>query len=255
MAKAAIEGEKNEGPTAAADGIFRPRDPKANGAPALVIAPSLLSSDFANAAHELARCRRAKAHWVHVDVMDGHFVPNITLGPPVLKKWHAAEPGLLYDTHLMIEEPMRYAEAFVEAGAGVLTLHIETLTRPRRDLRAVKKMGVRVGLTLKPKTPVREIDELLGEVDMVLVMTVEPGFGGQEMIPKTLNKVRELDLIRRERGLRFRLQVDGGVNAQTAAMAVAAGADVLVAGNAVFADGDVAGNIKKLREIGMGGMK
>ena len=213
-----------------------------------VIAPSLLSSDFAHAARELARCRQARATWVHVDVMDGHFVPNITLGPPVLKKWSAAAPDLFYDTHLMIARPMEFAEPFAAAGANLLTLHIETLTRPRRDLRAVRKLGVKVGVTLRPKTPLQEILSILDEVDLVLVMTVEPGFGGQELIPKTLNSVRELDLIRRREKLKFRLEVDGGINPHTAAVAVAAGADVLVAGHAVFDGGEIRGNIKKLRE-------
>jgi ribulose-phosphate 3-epimerase len=180
--------------------------------------------------------------------MDGHFVPNITLGPPVLKKWVAAAPDLFYDTHLMIERPMEFAEAFAEAGSSLLTIHIETLARPRRDLRAIRRLGLKAGVTIRPKTPVKAILEILDEVDMVLVMTVEPGFGGQAMIPKTLNKVRELDLIRRREGLPFRLEVDGGINVETAPVAVAAGADVLVAGNAVFEKGDVRGNLKALRE-------
>ncbi len=227
--------------------IFVPYDPNTAGVP-VVIAPSLLSSDFAWAARELARCRRAGARWLHVDIMDGHFVPNITFGPPVLKKWVAAEPDLFYDTHLMIEHPMQYAERFVEAGSGLITIHVETVGRPRRELRALRRLGVKAGVVIKPRTPVREIQSLLDEVDLVLVMTVEPGFGGQALIPSTLNKVRELDLIRRRESLPFRLQVDGGINAETAEMAVAAGADVLVAGNAVFANGDIAGNLRALRQ-------
>ncbi len=226
--------------------IFKPYPTDGGKRPAVEIAPSMLSSNFARADRELALCRRARARWIHIDVMDGHFVPNLTLGPPILRKWSAAEPELFYDTHLMIENPLALAEEFVKAGSGILTLHIETLANPRRDLRAVRRLGVRVGITLKPKTPVREILPLLGEVDMVLVMTVEPGFGGQQIIPKALNKVRELDLERRKGGHRFRLQVDGGINLETAPMAVAAGADVLVAGNAVFS-GHVGDNIKGLR--------
>jgi ribulose-phosphate 3-epimerase len=218
-------------------------------APKLVIAPSVLSSDFAWEARELSKCRRARAPWVHIDIMDGHFVPNITFGPPILKKWTAAEPDLFYDTHLMIEKPMQYAEAFAQAGASLINIHIETTSRPRRDLRALRKLGVKTGLTIKPRTPVKEIAGVLDEVDLVLVMTVEPGFGGQAMIPKTLNKVRELDLIRRREGLPFRLQVDGGINVQTAPLAVAAGADVLVAGNAVFDGGRIAENLKALYDI------
>lgn len=239
---------RNTKASRAGGAIFEPFPTEPGKRAPLVIAPSLLSSDFAHITTELSRCRRAKARWVHVDVMDGHFVPNLTLGPPILAKWTAAEPDLFYDTHLMIDNPMEYAEAFVKAGSSMLTVHIETLSRPRRDLRAIKRLGVRVGVTLKPKTATSEILPLLDEVDMVLVMTVEPGFGGQELIPGMLNKVRELDLVRQRRGLAFRLQVDGGINAQTAPLAVAAGADVLVAGNAVFAGGPIAENIRKLRE-------
>jgi ribulose-phosphate 3-epimerase len=216
--------------------------------PPLMIAPSMLSSDFAQAARELGKCRRARTPWIHIDVMDGHFVPNITLGPPILKKWVASEPELFYDAHLMIEKPMNFAEQFVEAGAGLVNIHIETTKRPRRDLRAIRRMGVLNGLTIKPNTPVKAIAEFLDEVDLVLVMTVEPGFGGQAMIGTCLNKVRELDLLRREQGLSFRLQVDGGINYETAPVAVAAGADVLVAGNTVFKDGQVQANVRKLRE-------
>lgn len=228
--------------------IFIPYAAEREATPKVAIAPSLLSSDFARVDRELRQCRLAHTPWIHVDVMDGHFVPNITLGPPILKKWAAAEPGLFYDTHLMIENPMKYAEDFAKAGSSLINIHIETTSRPRRDLRALRRLGVLVGVTIKPKTPVKAIAEVLDEVDMVLVMTVEPGFGGQGMIPRTLNKVRELDLLRRKEGLPFRLEVDGGINAETAPLAVAAGADVLVAGHAVFAGGDVRGNIKTLKE-------
>ncbi|MCL5270638.1 MAG: ribulose-phosphate 3-epimerase [bacterium] len=232
-----------------AGAIFEPYALKNGRGPALVITPSVLSSDFAHSARELAKCRRARARWVHIDVMDGHFVPNLTFGPPVLRKWTAAEPELFYDTHLMIENPLKFAEDFVRAGSSLLNIHIEATARPRRDLRAIKRLGVRAGVTLKPKTPVREILDVLDEVDLVLVMSVEPGFGNQELIAKTLNKVRELNLIRRERGLGFRLEIDGGINPETVALAAAAGADVMVAGSAVFRGGDVAGNMKTLRGV------
>lgn len=232
----------------AAAAVYTPFDHSAEGRTPVEITPSVLSSDFANEAAELAKCRRAKAHWIHIDVMDGHFVPNITIGPPVLKAWVNSAPDLFYDAHLMIMKPLQYAEAFVKAGAGLINIHAEVSERLKRDLRVIKKMGVRTGVTIKPKTPVKAIAEALEEVDLVLVMTVEPGFGGQAMIPHTLNKIRELDLIRRQEKLPFRLQADGGINAETAAMVVAAGADVLVAGNAVFAGGDVRGNLKTMRQ-------
>ena len=227
--------------------VFSPFDP-AGSRPDVVIAPSVLSSDFAHSSRELTKCRRAKARWIHVDIMDGHFVPNLTIGPPVLAKWSASEPDLFYDTHLMIEHPMKFAESFVEAGSHLLTIHVEATQRAKRDLRAIRRMGIKAGITLRPRTPVKSIFPLLEEVDLVLVMTVEPGFGGQALIPRTLNKVRELELIRSRDSLPFRLEVDGGINRETCVLAVAAGADVLVAGNAVFADGDVAGNLKGMRD-------
>lgn len=222
------------------------RNGRASGA---IIAPSILSADFSVLAQELARCRRAKAHWIHVDVMDGHFVPNLTFGPPLVKCWKAAEPGLLYDTHLMIEKPMNLAAAFRDAGSDILTIHVEATDNPLRDLKAIKRLGAKAGISIKPGTPVRALKDCLAEADLVLVMTVEPGFGGQALIPKTLNKVRELDLLRREHGYAFVLEVDGGINLKTTALAVAAGADVLVAGSAVFGGGaTIADNLKALRE-------
>jgi ribulose-phosphate 3-epimerase len=223
---------------------------KRNGRPAdAVVAPSILSADFARMGEELARCRRAKATWIHIDVMDGHFVPNLTFGPPLVKCWRQAEPKLLFDTHLMVENPMSLAADFREAGSDILTIHIEASENPLRDLKAIKRLGARAGISIKPGTPVRALKDCLAEADLVLVMTVEPGFGGQALIPKTLNKVRELDLLRREQGFQFTLQVDGGINLKTASLAVAAGADVLVAGSAVFGGGaSIAENLKALRE-------
>ena len=217
--------------------------------PEMVVAPSVLSADFAELGKELARCRRSNARWIHIDVMDGHFVPNLTIGPPLVKAWRKAQPELFFDTHLMVEKPMRLAEMFQEAGSSMITIHVEATHNAARDVRALKRSGLRVGISIKPGTPVRAIKDCLALVDLVLVMTVEPGEGGQQLIPKTLNKVRELDLIRRERDLDFRLQVDGGINKRTAPLAVAAGADVLVAGTAVFGgSGTVAENLKALRE-------
>lgn len=212
------------------------------------VAPSILSADFAAMGRDLARCRRADARWIHVDVMDGHFVPNLTFGPPLVRSWRAAEPALFLDAHLMVENPMDFARAFREAGADSITIHAETTKDARRDLRAIRRLGAGAGISIKPRTPVKAIRDCLDSADIVLVMTVEPGFGGQALIPSTLNKVRELDLLRRSEGHRFRLQVDGGINRSTIAMALAAGADSLVAGSAVFGEGrTVAENLALLR--------
>ncbi|MBI3735553.1 ribulose-phosphate 3-epimerase [Candidatus Sumerlaeota bacterium] len=214
----------------------------------VVIAPSILSADFANLGRELALCRRNKARWIHIDVMDGHFVPNLTLGPPLVKSCRAAEPNLFFDTHLMLDQPMDFAEPFKEAGSELITIHAEASKNPRRDLRSLRSMGLKAGISIKPGTSIQALKDCLEEADLILIMTVEPGFGGQALIPKTLNKVRELDLLRQKHGFKFRLQVDGGINKTTAPLAVAAGADVLVAGSAVFNGGKIAENLAALRE-------
>jgi ribulose-phosphate 3-epimerase len=225
------------------------RAPFDGARPPVEIAPSILSADFSALARDLAKCRRARATWIHVDVMDGRFVPNITIGPPVVRALHAAEPSLFYDTHLMIEEPMRLVESFRDAGSGMITIHAEASENVRRDLQRIQRLGVRAGVSIKPATPVKAIEDCLPVADLVLVMTVEPGFGGQALIDKTLTKVRELDKARFRNGYNYRLQVDGGINARTAPIAVAAGADLLVAGSAVFSEkGTVAENIRALRE-------
>lgn len=217
--------------------------------PRIDFTPSILSADFGAMNQELARCRRARARWIHIDVMDGHFVPNLTLGPPLIRRWREAEPDLFFDTHLMIEEPMRWAERFQEAGSQLITFHVEAVNNAKQGMKTLRRMGLKAGISIKPATPVRAIRDCLELADLILVMTVEPGFGGQALIPKALNKVRELDLLRREHGLPFRLQVDGGITKKTAPLAVAAGADVLVAGTAVFGGGPtVAENLKTLRE-------
>ncbi|NQU42536.1 ribulose-phosphate 3-epimerase, partial [bacterium] len=185
------------------------------------------------------------------DVMDGHFVPNITFGPPTVRSIRAVSPRLFLDAHLMIAEPMKYIDAFIEAGVENLTLHVEVLDNPGRAMELLRKKGIRASIVVKPKTPIRDIESVLDRVDMVLVMTVEPGFGGQGLMPTMLNKVRELARMRDEQNLKFLIQVDGGINPKTAGLAVAAGANVLVAGSAIFGGRNIAQCIQELTNAGL----
>ncbi len=215
-------------------------------APPLRIAPSLLSCDFARIAEDLAKVERAGADWHHVDVMDGHFVPNISLGPPVVESIFAVA-SIPLDVHLMISEPAQYAEAFAKAGAQVLTFHIETAKdteAARETIKAFRATGVsQVGVALNPATPIEEVADLLGEVDMVLVMSVVPGFGGQSFMHEVLPKVSWL----RERGFEGEVEMDGGLNLETLPLCVAAGANALVAGSAIYGAPDWTERITALR--------
>ena len=208
----------------------------ASGRP-LTIAPSILSSDFARLADEAARMARSRADWLHVDVMDGHFVPNLTIGAPVVKALRAVT-DLPLDCHLMIEEPLRYAPDFLAAGADVVTFHVEARGDPRETAAAIREGGARAGVALKPGTPAAAALELLDVVDMVLVMTVEPGFGGQAYMADMEGKIRAIAAAIGERPID--LQVDGGLSAATVGHATAAGANVIVAGSAVFRAPDAA---------------
>jgi ribulose-phosphate 3-epimerase len=208
------------------------------------ISPSLLASDFADLAGEARRVRNAD--WLHVDVMDNHFVPNLTLGAPVVEALAKATDVPL-DCHLMIEEPDRWAPAYVEAGATSVTFHAEAATAPVRLARELRRMGARAGLGLRPATPVEPYEDLLAELDMVLVMTVEPGFGGQDFLDVCLPKVRRARALLDKHGLDLWLQVDGGVSADTIERCAEAGADVFVAGSAVFSADDPAGAVDALR--------
>jgi len=210
------------------------------------IAPSLLSADFARLGHAIALAERAGADLIHFDVMDGHFVPNITIGPPVLKSL-ARVSRLPIDVHLMIENPDRYVEAFAEAGAASITVHAEAAVHLHRTIHFVKSLGVKAGVALNPATPVAALEQIAGDVDYVLVMTVNPGFGGQTFIPRSESKVRSVrELLRRE-GSSAPIEVDGGIDVHTAPRIVAAGADILVAGNAVFGSSDPERAIRDLR--------
>ena len=198
-----------------------------------LLAPSLLSADFTRLAEALRLLESAQDCVVHVDVMDGHFVPNLTIGLPVVEALRR-EPKLPLDCPLMITEPLRYAPAFVAAGANWVSVHQEADPHLHRTLRAIRDAGAQAGVVLNPATPVETLVDLVGDFDFVLLMSVNPGFGGQSFIPRALDKVRRLDALRTERGVPFFIQVDGGVGLGNAADLVAAGADVLVAGNAVF---------------------
>lgn len=208
------------------------------------ISPSILSSDFARLADEVARIRNAD--WLHVDVMDNHFVPNLTLGLPVVESLRAATETPL-DLHLMIEDPDRWAPAYVEAGAGSVTFHVEAAAAPVRLARELRHQGARAGMALKPATPVEPYEDLLGELDMLLVMTVEPGFGGQKFLDLCLPKIRRARQLIDRHGLDLWLQVDGGVSEETIERCAEAGADMFVAGSAVFGADDPAAMVDRLR--------
>ncbi len=212
----------------------------------LIVAPSLLAADFSDLKNEVKRLEQAKCNWLHLDIMDGHFVPNLTFGPGLISHLRKTTKKLFFDAHLMIEKPMNFAAPFADAGVQLLTIHQETVGSARRALRKIRSLGMMAGLSVKPRTPISSIEPFLDEVDLVLVMTVEPGFGGQEMIPSMLNKVRRLNLLRKEQKLSFHIQVDGGINASTAPLAVAAGANVLVAGSYLFSGRTIKQNVDRM---------
>jgi ribulose-phosphate 3-epimerase len=209
------------------------------------LAASILSADFARLGEQVSAATEGGATVVHFDVMDGHFVPNITIGPPVLKSLRAATK-LPIDCHLMIENPDQYVPDFAAAGADWISVHQEACRHLDRSLHLIQSHGMRAGVVINPATPVDTLSEVLDVVDYVLVMSVNPGFGGQKFIPSSLHKIRKLAELRRERGLNFRIEVDGGIGSDTVAEVVQAGAEILVAGNAVFGKGDPKKNAEGL---------
>lgn len=218
-----------------------------------IIAPSILSADFGRLRDEVRAVAEQGADWIHVDVMDGHFVPNLTIGPGVVRAVRDATDKP-FDVHLMIDDPDTYAPQFRDAGADLITVHAEASRHLHRTLQVVRATGAKVGVSLNPHTPLSAIEYVLGEVDLVLLMTVNPGFGGQRFIDAVVPKIRALRGQLEDRGLRVDIQVDGGVQSATAFRAAEAGANVFVAGSAVFGDGRYRENISQIRESAAQGM-
>ena len=213
------------------------------------IAPSILSSDFARLADEIAAVERAGADLLHIDVMDGHFVPNLTVGPPIVEAVRKVTK-LPLDVHLMITNADAFIPEFARAGADYLTVHVEACPHLHRTIQSIKELGVKAGVTLNPATPVHTLQEILADVDLVLIMSVNPGFGGQKFIPSCLAKVKAVRQMLDRIGSHALLEVDGGVKAENAAQVLEAGADVLVAGSAIFSGSDYTANIAALRTAG-----
>ena len=212
-----------------------------------LLAPSLLSADFVRLAEEIARVEAAGADWLHLDIMDGDFVPNLTFGPPVVAAIRKISK-LPLDVHLMVSNPAALVEQFAEAGADYLTVHVETEPHLHRLVNRIRELGVKPAVTLNPATSVDLLDEILSEVDMVLVMSVNPGFGGQKFIPASLDKIRRLRQKLKRLDRQVLIEVDGGVNQETAPQLIEAGVDVLVAGSAVFGSADMKATIAALKQ-------
>lgn len=214
----------------------------------LEIVPSILAADFARLAEEIARVERGGASMLHLDVMDGHFVPNLTIGPPLVESVRKVTP-LKLDVHLMVTNPERFIGAFIDAGADCVSVHQETCPHLDGILRDIRKRGAKAGVVLNPSTPVATLDDVLELADYVLIMSVNPGFGGQKFIPRSLDKIRRLDCIRRDLGLPLTIEIDGGVTKDNLAEVVRAGCDWMVTGSSVFHTPDAAATVAEMRRI------
>ncbi|MFJ7728983.1 ribulose-phosphate 3-epimerase [Neobacillus sp. NPDC097160] len=210
------------------------------------IAPSILSADFSKLGEEILDVEKGGADYIHIDVMDGHFVPNITIGPLIVE---AIRPitKLPLDVHLMIENPDQYIEAFAKAGADYITVHVEACRHLHRTIQNIKSFGIKAGVVLNPATPVETIQHVIGDIDMVLLMSVNPGFGGQTFIPEVLPKIRKVKEMAEQKGINLEIEIDGGVNPETARQCMEAGANVLVAGSAIYNQPDYAKAISQIR--------
>ncbi|HNU15264.1 MAG TPA: ribulose-phosphate 3-epimerase [Chitinophagaceae bacterium] len=213
-----------------------------------IVAPSLLAADFLNLKDECTMLNESEADWYHLDVMDGRFVPNISFGPMIIEFIRKATTKVC-DVHLMIEEPEKYAEQFKNAGADILSVHIEACRHLHRNIEQIKSLGMRAGVAVNPHTPVSGLRDILHDIDLVCLMSVNPGFGGQKFIPYTLDKIKQLRKMIDERGLKVHIEIDGGVTVENAASIIAAGADVLVAGNTVFKSADPKKTIAQLKQL------
>lgn len=212
-----------------------------------ILAPSILAADFNNLGEEMKKTERNGAQYIHFDVMDGMFVPSISFGMPVLKSIHDTTEQIM-DAHLMVQEPIRYIEAFKEAGADIVTIHLEACENVEQTIAKIRECGMKVGLSICPETSEKEVEHLLSKVDMLLVMSVHPGFGGQKFIPESLDKIRAIRKMITEQGLNVDIQVDGGIYLTNVREVLDAGANIIVAGSAVF-NGDAAQNTKEFMEI------
>lgn len=213
------------------------------------IAPSILAADFSKLAEEVQEVERAGAELIHIDVMDGHFVPNITMGPIVVEALRPVT-SLPLDVHLMIENPDQYIEIFAKAGADYITVHVEACPHLHRTIQLIRSFGVKPGVVLNPHTPVESIQHVLDEIDMVLFMTVNPGFGGQKFIHSVIPKVKQLSDIIKEKGLTIEIEIDGGINAETIVPCAQAGASIFVAGSAIYSQSDRSKALQEIKEAG-----